>query len=165
MKRGNNAIDIFLQPGEYFAGDASFRIRTLLGSCVSVALWHEQKKVGAMSHFLLPTRAKKLSGDLDGRYGDEALLLMLAELKQFGIKGNQCVAKVFGGGNMFSKRGENIPQIGRRNGESARHLLEMHNIPIVSESLFGNGHRQIIFDVSNGDVWARQVKQIGRAHV
>jgi chemotaxis protein CheD len=28
----------------------------------------------------------------------------------------------------------------------------------VSESLFGIGHRQIIFDVSNGDVWAYQVQ-------
>jgi chemotaxis protein CheD len=28
----------------------------------------------------------------------------------------------------------------------------------VSESLFGIGHRQIIFNIGTGDVWARQNK-------
>jgi chemotaxis protein CheD len=48
--------------------------------------------------------------------------------------------------------------VGRRNGEAARERLAHHGIPVVKESLFGIGHRQIIFDVSKGDVWARQVK-------
>ena len=48
--------------------------------------------------------------------------------------------------------------VGRKNGEAARKLLQPHGIPMVSESLFGIGHRQIIFDVSNGDVWAYQVQ-------
>ena len=47
------AIDVFLMPGEHFVGDARHRIRTLLGSCVSITLWHPQRRVGAMSHFLL----------------------------------------------------------------------------------------------------------------
>jgi chemotaxis protein CheD len=38
----------------------------------------------------------------------------------------------------------------------ARRLLRDRGIPIVSESLYGEGHRKIIFDVSTGDVWARR---------
>jgi chemotaxis protein CheD len=37
-------------------------------------------------------------------------------------------------------------------------MLAQHSIPVVSESLFGVGHRQIIFNVSSGDVWANQVR-------
>ena len=48
--------------------------------------------------------------------------------------------------------------VGRKNGEAARQLLLHHGIPLVSESLFGIGHRQIIFDISNGDVWANQIQ-------
>jgi hypothetical protein len=33
-------IDIFLMPGDVFVGDEQYRVRTLLGSCVSVTLWH-----------------------------------------------------------------------------------------------------------------------------
>jgi chemotaxis protein CheD len=38
--------------------------------------------------------------------------------------------------------------------------MQAHGIPIISESLFGVGHRQIIFDVGTGHVWSRQVKPI-----
>jgi len=47
--------------------------------------------------------------------------------------------------------------VGRRNGDAARELLLAHGIELVSESLFGDGHRQIVFDVATGDVWARQM--------
>lgn len=170
-------IDIFLQPGDYFVGDASFRCRTLLGSCVSITLWHPRKRIGAMSHFLLPGR---VHGDQpDARYGDDALMLMMAELRGQGVRPSECEAKIFGGGNMFPGRrlksangilhggpvggpvgGPNCrANIGEKNGAAARALLAAHAIPVVSESLFGVGHRQILFDIANGDVWSRQVEK------
>lgn len=161
MDREGSAIDIFLQPGEYFVGDADYRIRTLLGSCVSITLWHSARCIGAMSHFLLSHRGAESATGLDGRYGEEALLLMLRELAQIDVRPGECEAKIFGGGNMFPlqtrKGGMNV---GRKNGEAARTLLQSHGISIVSESLFGVGHRQIIFNVRSGDVWARQVRPI-----
>lgn len=158
MKTGKDLVEIFLQPGEYFTGDARYRIRTLLGSCVSITLWHPRLRVGAMSHFLLARRRSRQAGKLDGRYGDEAVLLMLDELKQAGVKPSECEGKIFGGGDMFpGQRREETMHVGRRNGETARELLHDHGIAIVSESLFGVGHRQIIFDIGTGHVWSRQV--------
>jgi chemotaxis protein CheD len=43
-------------------------------------------------------------------------------------------------------------RIGARNGEAARELLQENGIRIVSENLFGNGHRKIIFKIANGEV-------------
>lgn len=163
MSRKKKPIDIFLQPGEYFVADADYQIRTMLGSCVSITLWHPATRQGAMSHFLLPTRgASKPKQTLDARYGDEALNLMLIELQRLGIPTAQCQGKIFGGGNMFpeSLRAGAL-NVGQRNGEAALTLLREHGIPVMSESLFGIGHRQIIFDVSNGDVWSHQVMPIG----
>ncbi|NMM29379.1 MAG: chemotaxis protein CheD [Glaciimonas sp.] len=155
----NNLTEVFLQPGEHFIGDAHYRIRTLLGSCVSITLWHPRHRIGAMSHFLLPNRGTASGGGLDGRYGEDVMLLMLQELAQVNVKPAECVGKIFGGGNMFpGQTRADARNVGKKNGEAARVLLHSHRIPIVSESLFGVGHRQIIFDVSNGDVWARQVK-------
>ena len=71
------------------------------------------------------------------------------------MRAADCQAKIFGGGNMFPAR--RTVEIGRRNGEAARVLLQARGIAVVSESLFGDGHRQIAFDVATGDVWARQV--------
>jgi chemotaxis protein CheD len=161
-------VEVFLKPGEWFVGDASHRIRTVLGSCVSVTLWSPLLRVGAMSHFLLATRggphppADAVGLDLrrlDGRYGDEALRLMLHELARRKVAPATCEAKIFGGGNMFpaQTRGAAGPAVGRRNGEAARQLLQALGIQVVSESLFGDGHRQVAFDIDTGDIWARQL--------
>jgi chemotaxis protein CheD len=157
--------EIVLDPGEYAVGEASCRIRTVLGSCISMALWCPPLRVGALSHCLLPSRGRvgvertrglELRG-LDARYADEALHLMLHELERRGARAAACSAKIFGGGNMFpAQRGAGAP-VGRRNGEAARWLLKAHGIEVVSESLFGDGHRQIVFDIASGDVWARQL--------
>ena len=159
MKYKPDLIDIFLQPGELFVGDQDYQIRTILGSCVSITLWHAAARMGGMSHFLLPTRSG-LGEDLelDGRYGDEALRLMLQELGSYGLRPQDCEAKIFGGGNMFPGQGRpEAMLVGRRNGEAARELLQVRGITVISESLFGIGHRQIIFDVNKGDVWSRQI--------
>ena len=160
MAKLTNLLDIFLQPGELFVADAGFQIRTILGSCVSITLWHPESCLGGMSHFLLPTRGKAVARkDLDGRYGDEALQLMIDDLHARGVEPQECQAKIFGGGNMFpgQVKASGI-SVGRRNGMAARELLQLRGIKVTKESLFGNGHRQIIFDLSRGDVWARQVK-------
>jgi chemotaxis protein CheD len=163
----DSAIEIFLDPGDYFVGDSGFVVRTLLGSCVSITLWHPRYQYGAMSHFLLSSRGsaspvgverRKRGTDLDGKYADEVLVLMLEQLKAAGVNITECQAKIFGGGNMFpNRRTEDHLNIGKKNGETARMLLRSHQIPIVSENLFGNGHREVIFNVKNGDVWMRQV--------
>ena len=159
MADDSSLIDVFLQPGEHFVADAQYRIRTVLGSCVSITLWHPPTRTGGMSHFLLPTRGGAPVAELDGRYGDEALQLILRELWHAGIAPAQCQAKIFGGGNMFPDAVRACTaNVGLRNGEAARRLLLDSAIPLLSESLFGDGHRQIIFDLRSGDVWSQQVR-------
>lgn len=154
-------IDVFLQPGEYFVGPAGYRIRTVLGSCVSMTLWSPLQRIGAMSHFLLASRGVACDGlaiALDPKYGDEVLELMLHKLARMKVKASQCQAKIFGGGDMFPSYKSNASlTVGRRNGEAARSLLLAHGIELISESLFGEGHRQIVFDIGSGHVWSRQV--------
>lgn len=153
---------VLLSPGEYFVGDASHRVRTLLGSCVSITLWHPQQRFGAMSHFLLGERPVR-QGDgtpkeLDARYGTEALALMVQGLAEQGIQPHDCQAKVFGGANMFPRQTRGRPQqVGQRNGDAATAMLARLGVPVTSSALYGFGHREIVFDIATGDVWSRQV--------
>jgi chemotaxis protein CheD len=164
MNRFENLIDIFLNPGELFVADARYQIRTILGSCVSITLWHAPTCIGAMSHFMLPGRGGPVPpGERDGRYGDEALEMITAELASRGVAVAQCQAKIFGGGNMFpDQMRDGAINVGQRNGEAAREMLHALGVRVVSESLFGIGHRQIIFDLRNGDVWANQIAPAGQ---
>lgn len=151
--------DVLLQPGEYFVGDERHRVRTILGSCVSMTLWCSARRVGAMSHFVLASRGGSAGAALDARYGDEALTLMLGELSVRRVSPQLCEAKIFGGGDMFPDANTNgALAVGRRNGEAARRLLHGHGIKVVDESLFGCGHRQIVFDIASGGVWSQQTR-------
>ena len=149
--------EIFLHPGEYYVGHVGCKIRTVLGSCVSITLWHPGRRIGAMSHFLLSSRGLGKAGALDARYAEEAMSLMLRDLASEQVNPWECQAKLFGGGNMFpgwvAASGQNL---GQKNGETARMLVRAQGIPIVSESLFGVGHRNLIFDIASGNVWLRQ---------
>jgi len=159
MSAAATPMDVFLQPGEYFVGDASMRLRTMLGSCVAITLWHPARHIGAMSHFLLADRGRRpRPGELDGRYGDEALELMVRGLKRERVKLAECEAKIFGGGNMFPTHPRSAADsVGTRNGHAARDLLAGRGISVRGEHLFGDGHRQVIFDVASGAVWVRQI--------
>lgn len=157
MDNPRDIIEIFLQPGEYYFSDRNTRIRTVLGSCVAITFWHPHLLIGGMCHFMLPSRLKASdSSELDGRYGDEALSLMLHEIYSQGTDPTQYHIKVFGGGDMFpdAHKRSNL-KIGERNVERALVLLEQLNLTVTAHHLGGKGHRSLIFDIWNGHVWLK----------
>lgn len=155
------AIDIFLQPGEVYFGDRGTRIRTVLGSCVSITFWHPRLLLGGMCHFMLPERNGDAAGQPDGRYADEAINLLADEMRAAGTRMSDYQAKLFGGGRMFPlAAGNGALDIGNRNIEMGRRLLRRHGIEPVREHLAGMGHRSIVFDVASGDVWVRHMPEM-----
>jgi chemotaxis protein CheD len=149
------AIDIFLQPGEfYFAGNEA-RIRTVLGSCVSMVCWHPSLRVGGMCHYMLPRRADSQASDLDGRYADEAMTLMFDEMLQIGTRPEEYEVKVFGGANMFPEHHRSDENVGTRNVEAAWDIVKSHGLRCVAQHTAGIGHRSVIFDVASGNVWVK----------
>lgn len=154
-------IDIFLQPGDIYFGDRGTRIRTVLGSCVSVTFWQPQLLLGGMCHIMLPERIGTAAGEPDGRYAADALALLFGDMRAAGTQPGEYQAKLFGGGRMFAfKAGHEALDIGRRNIEMARRLLRRHGIEPASEHLAGMGHRSIIFDVASGDVWVKHMPEM-----
>jgi len=145
--------EVVLNPGEFHFGGGRTRISTLLGSCVSITLWHPRQRIGGMCHFMLCGRQRPAAAPLDGRYADEAFALFLERVAAAGTQATAYQAKLFGGANMLRDlAGENI-DIGRRNVARARELLAMHNIALLSEHVAGSGRRKLHFDLWSGDVW------------
>jgi chemotaxis protein CheD len=181
MRRSRHAIEIFLQPGEIYFGDRNTRIRTVLGSCVAATFWHPRQKIGGMCHYMLGKRPGRqsceeingavdgaLDGVLNGKYADEALRLLLREIDSVGGNPREYEVKLFGGGNMFVQRktGANRSiNVADDNVVAGRELLARYGFAILAEHLGGHGHRQVIFEVSTGDVWVRKhrVMEIKRA--
>ncbi|MCH2221242.1 MAG: chemotaxis protein CheD [Dechloromonas sp.] len=145
--------EVFLNPGDFCFGGPRTRISTLLGSCVSITLWHPRRHIGGMCHYMLTERHRPSNAPLDGRFGEEAFAMFLRAIRDAGTTAGEYEAKLFGGGNMFSGRLSTVMDIGRRNVELGRRLLTRHHIPLVAEHVGGSGRRKLHFHVSNGNVW------------
>lgn len=149
--------EVYLQPGELYFGSGQLRIGTLLGSCVSVTVWHPVHRAGGMCHFMLPSRPDESRSEFDGRYADEALAILRGEIAALNTKPRDFQVGVFGGGNMFPTASTNHLDIGQRNIAAARQLLLRHGFAIDWEDVAGVGYRRLWLDVPTGDVRCVQV--------
>lgn len=146
--------EIYLNPGDWWFGGGAVRLRTVLGSCISVTLWHPQRHLGGMCHFMLPGRVRSKDADLSGKYADEAFLIFDAEMERAKTRPSEYQAKVFGGGNMFPNNPVRTQgDVGLRNLEVARQLLAQRGIDVAVQHVGGAGHRKLIFDIWSGDAW------------
>lgn len=152
------AIDLFIHPGEYEFADENFCIRTTLGSCVSIVLWHRARRLGGMCHYMLPRRKRQAGQVLSGKYANEALELMLREARKLNTRPEQYDVKLFGGGDMFPSYVSREQSVAGRNVEAGHSLIAACGLRITAESLGGIGYRNVIFEVASGDVWVRHVK-------
>lgn len=145
--------EVFLNPGDFYFGGGDTRISTLLGSCVSITLWHPRRRIGGMCHYMLTARRQAPGAALDGRFGSEAFALFLQHVEAAGTRPGEYQAKLFGGANMLSGAGGERMDIGPRNVEHGRQLLAAHNIALMVEHVGGSGRRKLHFDLWSGDVW------------
>ncbi|AHC34912.1 chemotaxis protein CheD [Pseudomonas fluorescens] len=145
--------EVFLNPGEWFFGAGSIRLRTVLGSCVALVFWHPRHLLGGMCHYLLPQRAVAKPGVLDGRYGNEALELLLARIHASKVRPAEFRINVYGGGDMFPglARADNH-YVGQRNVEQARRLLDLHQLPCHNFHVEGVGYRTVVLDLATGNI-------------
>ena len=171
-------MEIFLQPGDFYFGDQNTRIRTLLGSCIAVTLWHPRLLIGGMCHYMLPSRGKQPNTvPLDGHYADEALEMFQRELRGVGTRPGEYELKLFGGNNMFSNSGAgkvdpcpkiNCPDpvvascrdVSCRNQRSARFLAERHGFTVRAENMGGTQPHNVLLDLWSGNVWIKRTSKM-----
>lgn len=154
---GQSHDEVFLQPGDYYFTQTPTRIRTLLGSCIAITLWHPLLLRGGMVHCLLPSRGAPAGAvELSGRFVDEGIRWLLREAVRAYIDPAQCQFKLFGGSDMFAALGITARRsIGEANAAMGVKILERLGLHVCARDFGGTVHRSLVFDVSTGDVWVR----------
>lgn len=131
------------------------RVRTVLGSCIGIAVFDKQAHVGGMAHVILPSSAEG-TGER-GKFADTAVEdLMNMVLDAGAVRGRLC-AKIAGGACMFGNATEN--GLGERNARAVRDRLKDLQIRLVAEDCGGTKGRKITLDPESGDV---EVQIIGQ---
>jgi chemotaxis protein CheD len=165
--------EIFLSPGDFHAGSGAVRVRTVLGTCVAITMWHPVARCGAICHILLPARGamRRHEQHKPGLYADEVMLMFAQSLLRTRTEPREYEVKIFGGGSMFPEqmlgldcRGAactglgNGPcrHVGCQNVTAARRLLLAGGYSIAGEDTGGSGSRQLMFDLEDGAVWVRR---------
>ncbi len=139
------------------AGDCRFSAEprvlvTTLGSCVSVCLWDQHRRIGGMNHFVLPTDQGRHGS---ARYGDVAINELQAGLLQLGSHLADLQAKLFGGAAVLPYAGHSV---GLQNVAFAKKRLSRDGIPVIAQRTGGVLGQQIKFNTRTGDVFFRHLQ-------
>lgn len=151
--------DIHIHSGGVWFGGGDVRLRTILGSCVAITLWHPTRRIGGLCHFVTARAPAARRGDRNGCYGDSAMAL-LQEIVATGLDPRAFEAKLFGGGQMFTCTADSPKQclptrVQASNIAMGRELVQRFEHPLVAEHLGGRGHRNLVFDLTTGLAWLK----------
>jgi len=139
MPPGNDTVIIGI--GEYQVG--SMPMASIgLGSCVGLVIHDRKTGNGALVHIMLPSSHGKT--DRPGKYADSAIEVLIKELTKKGSSPADLIAKMAGGSAMFKTFSGNL-NIGERNIEVIRKLLNEKKIPVKGEDVGGCVGRTIFY--------------------
>ena len=162
--------DIHVHSGGVWFGGGAVRLRTLLGSCVAITLWHPRLRLGGICHFVTARAPAAKRSARNGIYGDSAMELLQEAIAAARLEPHELEAKLFGGGQMLvgSSDGSKpcLPsRVQCSNIAMGRELVERYGHRLVAEHLGGWGHRNLVFDLTTGLAWLKHTPlDCGRGH-
>ena len=153
---------INLQAGEVYFSATDYKIeeptkiKAILGSCVTVTIWHSKSKLCGMCHYLLCQEYNKISTANSAannaekyRYGESALDYLFKKMSAFHPI-NECELALFGGSNMYVSTMK--PSIGDMNVAYAYTWAKKNKLQFMQEDTLGNVGRSIHLDLTNGNI-------------
>ncbi len=155
---------VYLKPAEICITDKPSVVRTVLGSCLAITMFHPRLNVAAICHALLPEPdlhdAEDEAPPNTLKYITLVIPEMLARLKDYSITLEELEVKIFGGADMLNtrnERGTSQKPIGRLNVLKARAILESHGLKVSVSDVGGNLGRKIFFYTHTGEVLLKRL--------
>jgi len=130
-------------------------VRTVLGSCIGIALFDTAARVGGMAHVMLPAAGR--SDGAPGKFADTGTDLLIEMVLAAGAVRGRLVAKIAGGAMMFGTASDT--GIGSRNAQAVVERLSHHGIGLAGSDVGGTHGRRMRLDPRSGSV---EVQAIGQ---
>ena len=135
--------------GQIVVASHSGTLRTLVGSCVSVALCDPRLHLAGLAHILLPESHGPT--EEPGRFADTAITELLRQLNELlQDEPAHWTAKIAGGAAMFP--GHDSMTIGSQNVTAVESSLRENSIPVVVKACGGEQGRRVAIDVATGSM-------------
>lgn len=108
-----------------------------------------------MAHIVLPAPSGPGDVSQPTKYVTTAVPLMLDEMVALGAKRADVYAQAAGGARMLAL--DALGNIGARNVDETRAVLQQHDIPLVAELVGGTKGRTLWWDLARGQAVVRRV--------
>ncbi len=155
---------IYLKAGEMLFPEQSAVVLTVLGSCLSVTMFHRKLAMGAICHGILPQCRGRQScndGCREGfKYVDCSIRKMLRLFDRLDVKRSDLEVKVFGGADMFDAAGNGKAtfSVGKLNITTAKNILDREGLGITSLDVGGTWGRKLYFHPRTGEVLLKRLR-------
>ncbi len=164
---------IHVEMGEGVILESPYIIKSVgLGSCVAVAMYDHESKIGGLAHIMFPVSSLKpklefiiqktetiilnsefwILNSSTYQYADTAIPAILEEMRIRGCSRRNITAKIAGGAKMFSSYSGIIAGIGEQNAKSIKDILKSERIPLAGMDIGGRHGRSVEFYLSSGRV-------------
>ncbi len=130
-----------------------------LGSCIGVAVYDPQARVGGLLHYMLPDSSLDPARAAENpfMFADTGIPRLFRECYALGAQKHRLAVKVAGGGQVLG--GEEHFQIGRRNYAALRRIFLRNNVLVDNEEVGGAKARTMFLDLATGRVWVKVIGQ------
>lgn len=145
-------------PGEYYATTQHMLLVTVLGSCVAACIRDKASGIGGMNHFMLPGSRKEVIAANGGRYGVDAMEMLLNNLHKLGAKHKNLEAHVFGGAAVIASMTES--NVGERNARFVLDFLRAEKITVASQDLLDTCPRKVYFFPNTGKTLVKKLHNL-----
>ena len=146
--------EVRVNMAELKAEDKPVELVTSVGSCIAICIHDSIKKCGGLAHIMLPDSSIAPRESLPAKFADSAVPALIKEIKNLGGNPKHLYAKIAGGANMFPNM--NCLNIGAKNIDATRLVLEKHKIKLVAEDVGGQNGRRITFNIATGVVTVKR---------
>ncbi|MFH5834883.1 chemotaxis protein CheD [Proteiniclasticum sp. C24MP] len=124
-----------------------------LGSCVGIALYDRVRKIGGLSHIMLPDSTAFTRDIREEKFADLAVEKMVRELYGGKLETRNLVAKIAGGASMFKFPDKKLTSdIGKRNVEAVEKVLSELKIPVLGSHTGGSVGRTMVVHLTDFSV-------------
>ncbi|WP_020587405.1 chemotaxis protein CheD [Desulfobacter curvatus] len=124
-----------------------------LGSCIGVAIYDSQAKVGGMLHYMLPNSAidpqKAKSNPF--MFADTGIPELFRQVYALGAEKSRIRVFVAGGAEIMEQEG--IFNLGRQNYSALMQILNKNDVSIWKQAVGGYSNRTIKMEIASGNIY------------
>ncbi|MBL0171898.1 MAG: hypothetical protein IPP90_14480 [Gemmatimonadaceae bacterium] len=156
---GRAMTQITVNIADYAVGAGPLMLVTVgLGSCVGIALYARDVRVGALAHVLLPNVNLSVAQETPGKYPATAIPAMVRRMRELGARG-EIHARLIGGASMFTPLlAPGSMSLGARNVAASHAACAAAHLPIVGQDIGGAHGRSVFFNVADGTLLVRSMR-------